>query len=202
MTFEKEDDVLGELEDYQKRMTWIVSSKNISEEEIDEALLNALNLDKNAKLTDKTIITHARISQNWKEQDRNVAFVKFNYKFSKGVVQKGYILALRGKQFIPGTAVVEPKDKPAEVIIDPFAFISKIFPAQDTNEEDEPWYHSERKLIVTMAKLWELNKIKEGKVLLVSEGPICSSCKNIISEFKNRYPKIKDFEIREKIKEE
>ena len=202
MTFEKDDDLPEELEDYQKRMTWIVSSKNISEEEIDEALRNALNLDKNAKLTDKTIITHVRKSQNWKEQDRNVAFVKLNYKFSEGVVQKGYILALRGKQFIPGTVVVEPKDKPAEVIIDPFAFISKIFPAQDTNEEDEPWYHSERKLIVTMAKLWELNKIKEGKVLLVSEGPICSSCKNIISEFKNRYPNIKDFEIREKVKEE
>ena len=201
MTFEKDDDLPEELEDYQKRMTWIVSSKDIRQKEIDEALCTALNLDKNARLTDKTIITHARKSQNWKEQDRNVAFVKFNYKFSKGVVQKGYILALRGKQFIPGTAVVEPKDKPAEVIIDPFAFISKIFPAQDTNEEDEPWYHSERKLIVTMAKLWELNKIKDGKVLLVSEGPICSSCKNVISEFKNRYPNIKDFEIREKIKE-
>jgi len=201
MTFEKDDDLPEELEDYQKRMTWIVSSKDIRQKEIDEALCTALNLDKNARLTDKTIITHARKSQNWKEQDRNVAFVKFNYKFSKGVVQKGYILALRGKQFIPGTAVVEPKDKPAEVLIDPFASISKIFPAQDTNEEDEPWYHSERKLIVTMAKLWELNKIKDGKVLLVSEGPICSSCKNIISEFKNRYPNIKDFEIREKIKE-
>ena len=97
MTIEKDDDVPGELEDYQRRMTWIVSSKNISEEEIDEALRTALNLDKNAKLTDKTIITHARKSQNWKEQDRNVAFVKFNYKFSKGLVQKGYILALRGK---------------------------------------------------------------------------------------------------------
>ena len=109
MTFEKDDDLPEELEDYQKRMTWIVSSKDIRQKEIDEALCTALNLDKNARLTDKTIITHARKSQNWKEQDRNVAFVKFNYKFSKGVVQKGYILALRGKQFIPGTAVVEPK---------------------------------------------------------------------------------------------
>ncbi|MHA1104257.1 MAG: deaminase domain-containing protein [Promethearchaeota archaeon] len=188
------------LENYQKRMTWIVSSKDISEEEIEDALRNALNLDKDAKLTDKTIITHARKNQNWKEQDRNVAFVKFNYKFSKRVIQKGYILALRGKQFIPGTAVVEPKDKPAEVIIDPFAPISKIYPAEETNEEDEPWYHGERKLIVTMVKLWELNKLKEGKVLLVSEGPICSSCKKIISEFKNRYPNVKDFEVRENIK--
>lgn len=201
MTIEKEVDVPEEIEYYQKRMTWIVSSKDISEKEIDEALRNALNLDKNAKLTDKTIITHVRKSQNWKEQDRNVAFVKFNYKFSKGIIQKGYILALRGLQFIPGTAVVEPKGKPAEVIIDPFATISKIFPAQETNEEDEPWYHGERKLIVTMAKLWELNKLKEGKVLLVSEGPICSSCKKLILEFKNQYPNIKDFEVRENIKD-
>ena len=110
MTSEKGVDVLEELEAYQKRMTWIVSCKDISEKEIDEALCNALNLNKNTKLTNKTIITHVRSSQNWKELDRNVAFVKFNYKFSKGVVQKGYILALRGKQFIPGTAVVEPKD--------------------------------------------------------------------------------------------
>ncbi|MBY9004906.1 MAG: hypothetical protein KGD73_13100, partial [Candidatus Lokiarchaeota archaeon] len=132
MTTEKGIDVLEELEAYQKRMTWIVASKDISEEEIETALYNALNLDKNTKLTDKTIITHARISQNWNDHQRNVAFVKFNYKFSKGVTQKGYILALRGKQFIPGTAVVESKDKPAEVIIDPFAPISKIFPAQET----------------------------------------------------------------------
>ena len=200
MTNEKDIEVPEELKDYQKRMTWIVSPNDISDEEIDDSLRNALNLDKNAKLTDKTIISHARKSQNWKEQDRNVAFVKFRYKFSKGVIQKGYILALRGKQFIPGTAVVEPKDKPAEIIINPFAPISKIFPAQETNEEDEPWYHGERKLIVTMVKLWELNKLKEGKVLLVSEGPICSSCKNIISEFKNRYPNVKDFEVRENIK--
>ncbi|MHA1192729.1 MAG: deaminase domain-containing protein [Promethearchaeota archaeon] len=199
MTAEKDVEV-EELESYQKRMNWIVSSKDISEEEIEEALRNALNLDKNAKLTDKTIITHVRKSQNWKEHDRNVAFVKFNYKFSKGIIQKGYILALRGKQFIPGAVVVEPKDKPAEVIIDPFAHISKIYPAEETNEEDEPWYHGERKLIVTMEKLWELNKLKEGKVLLVSEGPICSSCKKIISEFKNRYPNVKNFEVRENIK--
>jgi hypothetical protein len=52
-----------------------------------------------------------------------------------------------------------------------------------------------------MAKLWELNKLKEGKVLLVSEGSICSSCKNLISEFKNRYPNIKDFKVRENIKD-
>ena len=138
MTIEQDVEVAEELENYQKRMTWIISSKDISDEEIDEALRNALNLDKDAKLTDKTIITHARKSQNWKEQDRNVAFVKFNYKFSKEVIQKGYILALRGKQFIPGTAVVEPKDKPAEVVIDPFAPISKIYPAEENNEEDEP----------------------------------------------------------------
>lgn len=201
MTVEKDVEIPEELDDYQNRMTWIVSSKDIKQKKIDEALRIALNLDKNAKLTDKTIISQARKSQNWKDLDRNVAFVYFNYKFSKGVVQKGYILALRGKQFIPGTAVMEPKDKPAEVIIDPFAQISKLFPAQETDEEDEPWYHSERKLIITMAKLWELNKIKEGKVLLVSEGPICSSCKKIISEFKIQYPNVKQFEIRENINE-
>ena len=201
MTVEKNIEIPEDLEICQKRMTWVVSSKYIKQKEIDEALRIALNLDKNTKLTDNTIIAQARKSQNWNEQDRNVAFVYFDYKFSKGVVQKGYILALRGKQFIPGTALVDPKDKPAEVVIDPFAHISKIFPAQETDEEDEPWYHSERKLIVTMAKLWELNKIKEGKVLLVSEGPICSSCKNIISEFKNQYPNVKQFEIRENIKE-
>ncbi|MHA1670700.1 MAG: deaminase domain-containing protein [Promethearchaeota archaeon] len=201
MKIEKDIDVPEDLESYQKRMTWIVSSNDISEEEIDEALCNALNLDKNAKLTDKIIINQVRKSQNWKEEDRNVAFVKFNYKFPKEIIQKGYILALRGKQFIPGTVMMEPKDKKSEIIIDPFAPISKIFPVQETNEEDEFWYHSIRKLIVTMAKLWELNKLKEGKVLLVSEGRICSSCKNIISIFKNRYPNVKDLEVRENIKD-
>jgi len=201
MTTEKNVELSEELESYQKRMTWIVSSKDISKKEIEDALCSALNLDKNAKLTDKTIITQVRKSQNWNDKNRNVAYVKFNYKFSKGLTQKGYILAMRGTQFIPGTALVEPKNRPAEIIIDPYAPISKLFPAQETNEEDEPWYHSERKLIVTMAKLWELNKLKEGKVLLVSEGPICSSCKNLISEFKNRYPNIKDFKVRENIKD-
>jgi len=201
MTFKKDFNIPEEIEAYQNRMTWIVSSKDISEKKIDGELRNTLNLDKNAILTDNTIITQVRKSKNWKDLDRNVAFVKFNYTFSKETVQKGYILALRGRQFIPGTAIVEPKDKPAEVIIDPFAPISKIFPAQETNEEDEPWYHSERKLIVTMAKLWELNKLKEGRVLLVSEGPICSSCKNIILEFKKRYPNVVDFEVRENIKD-
>jgi len=201
MKDEKDVNIPEEIEDYQNRMTWIVSSKDISEKKIDGELRNTLNLDKNAILTDNTIITQVRKSKNWKDLDRNVAFVKFNYTFSKETVQKGYILALRGRQFIPGTAIVEPKDKPAEVIIDPFAPISKIFPAQETNEEDEPWYHSERKLIVTMAKLWELNKLKEGRVLLVSEGPICSSCKNIILEFKKRYPNVVDFEVRENIKD-
>jgi len=201
MKVEKDVNIPEEIEDYQNRMTWIVSSKDISEKKIDGELRNTLNLDKNAILTDNTIITQVRKSKNWKDLDRNVAFVKFNYTFSKETVQKGYILALRGRQFIPGTAIVEPKDKPAEVIIDPFAPISKIFPAQETNEEDEPWYHSERKLIVTMAKLWELNKLKEGRVLLVSEGPICSSCKNIILEFKKRYPNVVDFEVRENIKD-
>lgn len=202
MTIEKKVEIPEELDDYQKRMTWIVSSKDIKQKKIDEALRTALNLDKNAKLTDKTIITQARKSLDWKDLDRNVAFINFDYKFSKGIVQKGYILALRGKQFIPGTAVMEPKDKPAEVVVDPFAEMSKLFPAQETEDEAEPWYHSERKLIITMAKLWELNKIKEGKVLLVSEGPICSSCKNIISEFKTQYPNVKKFEIRENIKED
>jgi len=201
MKVEKDVNIPEEIEDYQNRMTWIVSSKDISEKKIDGELRNTLNLDKNAILTDNTIITQVRKSKNWKDLDRNVAFVKFNYTFSKETVQKGYILALRGKQFMPGTALVEPKNKPAEVIIDPFAPISKMFPAQESNEEDEPWYHSERKLIVTMAKLWELNKLKEGKVLLVSEGPICSSCKKLILEFKKRFPNVVDFEVRENIKD-
>jgi len=199
MTIEKNLDSPEELESCQNRMTWIVSSKDISEKEIDEELRNALDFEKKAKLTDKKIIKQVRKSKNWNDLDRNVAYVKFNYKFSKDVIQKGYILALRGKQFIPGTAVVESKDKTRELIIDPFVPVSKIFPVKETSEE-EPWYHSERKLIVTMAKLWELNKLKEGKVLLVSEGPICDSCKSIITTFKNQYPNIKDFEIRENIK--
>ena len=186
----------SDLEDYQKRMTWVVSSENISELELERALKQKLKIDESKALSDHLIIQNARKLQDWQSNKGNVAFAKFKYRFPENVVQKGYIIAIEGKQFMPGTAIIEMKNGKKDIIIDPISPISELFKVQKVAEVKE-WYHAIRKLIITMADLWELDKLLDGEVLLVSESPICSSCRAIIHKFEKEYPNIGKLSIRE-----
>lgn len=186
----------SDLEFYQKRMTWVVSAEDISESELHKALKQKLQIDKDSKLLDHIIIQEARKVQEWQKNNGNVAYAKFTYKFPENIVHKGYIIAIEGKQFMPGTAIIEMKDGKKDIIIDPISPISNLFKVQNVAEEKE-WYHAIRKLIITMADLWELDKLLYGEVLIVSEGTICKSCREIIHKFEKEYPNISKVLIRD-----
>jgi hypothetical protein len=179
-------------------MTWVVSSENLSDQELIDAVKHKLRIVKNSDLSDQIIIKSVREVQGWHEDSRNVAYVKFIYKFPENVIHKGFIMAIEGKQFIPGTAIVETKDGKKEIIIDPLSPVSKVYKVVKV-AEDKEWYHALRKLIVTMADLWELENLLDGEVLIVSEGPICRSCKAILHKFEEEYPNIKKISIRENV---
>jgi hypothetical protein len=181
-------------------MTWVVSSENLSDQELIDALKQKLRIEKKSNLSDQIIIKSVREVQEWHEDSGNIAYVKFNYIFPENVVHKGYIMAIEGKQFMPGTAIIETKDGKKEIIIDPISPVSKLFKVKDV-AGDKEWYHAIRKLIITMADLWELEKLIDGEVLIVSEGSICKSCKEILQKFKEKYPNIRKVSIREKITE-
>ena len=179
-------------------MTWVVSTENLSDQELIKAVKQKLRIENKTKLSDQIIIKSVREVQGWHEDSGNVAYVKFNYKFPENVVYKGYIIAIEGKQFIPGTAIIETKDGQKEIIIDPISPVSKLFKVKNVSGDKE-WYHAIRKLIITMADLWELEKLLDGEVLIVSEGSICKSCKEILHKFEEEYPNIKKISIRENI---
>ena len=187
----------SDLEDYEKRMTWVVSSENISEVELERALKRKLKIDDLEELTDNKIIQNVRKIQGWQSNNGNVAYAKFRYNFPENIIQKGYIIAIDGKQFAPGTAIIEMKNGKKDIIIDPIAPISELFKVQRVAGNKE-WYHAIRKLIITMADLWELEKLLDGEVLIVSEGSICSSCREIIQKFEKEYLNISNLSIREK----
>ncbi|TFG18173.1 MAG: hypothetical protein EU533_07890, partial [Promethearchaeota archaeon] len=65
------------LEKYQKRMTWVVSSENISELELERALKRKLMIDDDNELLDEIIIQKVREVQSWQNNNANVAFAKF-----------------------------------------------------------------------------------------------------------------------------
>ena len=90
------------------------------------------------------------------------------------------------------------KDGKKDIIIDPIAPISELFKVQNV-AEDKEWYHAVRKLIITMADLWELDKLLDGEVLIVSEGSLCSSCRVIIQKFEKEYSNLRKLSIREKV---
>jgi hypothetical protein len=181
-------------------MTWVVSSENLSDQELIDAVKQKLRIEKNSNLSDQIIIKSVREVQGWNEGSGNVAYVKFSYKFPENVIHKGYIMAIEGKQFMPGTAIIEKKDGKKDIIIDPISPISKLFKVKNV-AGDKEWYHAIRKLIITMADLWELEKLLDGEVLIVSEGSICKSCKEILHKFKKEYPNIRKVSIRKKIRE-
>ena len=181
-------------------MTWVVSSENLTDQELLEALRRKLKIDGNSELSDALIIKSVKKVQSWYGNNENVAYVKFIYKFPENIIHKGYIMAIEGKQFIPGTAIIETKEGKKDIIIDPISPISKIFKVKNV-AEDKEWYHAIRKLIVTMADLWELEKLLDGEVLLVSEGPICRSCKDILHKFEEKYPNIRKVSFKENIKD-
>jgi hypothetical protein len=181
-------------------MTWVVSSENLSDQELIDAVKQKLRIEETSNLSDQIIIKSVREVQGWHKDSGNVAYAKFIYKFPQNVIHKGFIMAIEGKQFIPGTAIVETKDGKKEIIIDPLSPVSKVYKVLNV-AEDKEWYHPVRKLIVTMADLWELEKLVDGEVLIVSESSICRSCKEILYKFEKEYPNIRKVSIREKIRE-
>jgi hypothetical protein len=181
-------------------MTWVVSSENLSDQELIDAIKQKLNIEKSSNFSDQIIIENVRKVQGWHKDSGNIAYVKFNYTFPENVVHKGYIMAIEGKQFIPGTAIIETKNGKKDIIIDPISPVSKVFKVKNV-AGDKEWYHAVRKLIVTMADLWELEKLLDGEVLIVSEGSICKSCKEILHKFEEEYPNIRKLSIREKVRE-
>jgi len=187
-----------EIEKYQNRMTWVVSSENLSDQELIDAVKQKFRIEKNSNLSDQIIIKSVREVQGWHEDSGNVAYAKLLYKFPEDVIHKGFIMALDGKQFIPGTAIIETKDGKKEIIIDPLSTVSKVYKVVNV-AEDKEWYHAVRKLIVTMADLWELEKLLDGEVLIVSEGPLCSSCQKILHRFEEEYPNIRKISIKENV---
>ena len=189
----------SDLEKYQERMTWVVSSENISELELNRALKRKLMINEDNKLSDDLIIQKVRVIQGWENNNGNVAFAKFRYNFPENIIQKGYILALDGKQFVPGTAIIEMKNGKKDIIIDPISPVSELFKVHKV-AGDKEWYHAIRKLVITMADLWELDKLIDGEVLIASEGSICSSCHEIIHKFEEEYSKISKLTIRESSK--
>ena len=180
-------------------MTWVVSSENLSDQELIDAVKQKLRINEKSNLSDQNIIESVRELQGWHDDSGNVAYVIFNYTFPENIVHKGYIMAIEGKQFIPGTAIVETKDGKKDIIIDPISPVSEVFKVMNV-AEDKEWYHALRKLIVTMADLWELEKLVDGEVLIVSEGPICRSCKAILHKFEEEYPNIRKMSIRENVR--
>lgn len=136
-------------------------------------------------LTEFQIIEGIRKKNNWFDKALNVGYMKFRLKFKDGQARSGFIFAIDGKQFLPGTLVRELEDD-VDFEIDPNADINKRFPSED----GDSWFHAIRKMIIGIYDKLPLNEVKEGEIEIVSEGVICNSCKFNIKTLKKLYKNI------------
>ena len=79
------------------------------------------------------------------------------------------------------------RNKNWQIKHDPNSWLNQIFPATfEGQRQTDRAYDSERKLILTLLALFELEDIKSLDIELVSENKFCNSCKRIIINFEDR----------------
>lgn len=178
-------------DDDAKLMQWIVTNREYIINNWDYYLREALGINRNIQLTDEVILEAIRNIYQ-RSEDKNLAFIDFTFDLGGEHKQKGFMFAYSGDQFIPGFYYSKERGS-YKYLVDYFSEYTKEF--EDLIVDFPRWSDSERKLLLTLISLFDINNIEHGEIRMVSEIPFCPSCQKIIELFIDKFSERVDISI-------
>ena len=120
----------------------------------------------------------------WNEKGSNVAIIKFNFRFTSGLIQKGYIFSISGEQILADSSIIID----GKFTLNQESYFNKEYPAKQV--EYDRYFDAERKGIITLESMFPMERIAEGDITIVSERPYCLSCRFMFVIFANLHPEL------------